>query len=566
MRDTLSIGPLARRHVCATLLYVGLAVATTGCPNNGDEGAGEGESCAVSADCRSDLVCRELVCTAPAGQPDMGMMDGSMPDGGGETNNGMPEPEDYFISYVFIEDDNYSLRLLRTGNGEDRRIDPDTGDVPCTFLCGLSRDLSIFFYARPTMMGAAGNYDIYTIETGADYTASGTGEVLVRDVRGMRVVGDTLTYIRDVDDGNGNTAPYAYHVPLDGAEADEVQLGFLATDPRSEDAWAVAPEHDLGLLYRRTLNTLEILVGGLEGTVSDAIFTLDGRNFQMVGGSFYSGELPTAVSPDGRLVAFLARGPNNYQACQMDADCTGGPARKCGNEGFCTALEVSAYVIDRDNTNLLGQPCAGDNECGGIHECYVPSPVQADKARCIPRRVTLGLPDTPPQGPDGNTKTGCEWTRGDTSDQYHYTDFASSISFDENNNLYLVGKRNCSGGPELNLPDADILKITPGSGDYEVVYGNPGSNYRDINCYDTTNQEIDVTKDECFAYIDSALLSPGGNEFAFLGNNPQVSTPELTVDRLDVWSVLRDGTEQEWLGGHSAAGISAQNMRVHPIP
>ena len=98
---------------------------------------------------------------------------------------------------------------------------------------------------------------------------------------------------------------------------------------------------------------------------------------------------------------------------------------------------------------------------------------------------------------------------------------------------------------------------------WEVVYGNPGDNFSEANCYDSVEQQIDV--ENCIIFIEKAILSPKGNELAFIGTNPNVTDPSLAESNLDVWKVRRDGADHEWIGANGESYV-AKTLAVHPRP
>ena len=565
----------AALSLVATLGLV-MAAGLVGCSEEPEpQKAAAGEACVVSADCQDGLACRSRLCVAASVSPDMDQPDGDHPDPDGgdpEDDSGTPTPEDYYISYLLETDNAKELRLLRTGTGEDHRVDPtDLTGVTCNQGCALTTDLAHFIYVRA---GEAGGKDIWVAPLSAERKVTEAGERLVADVDNVRFHGYYIAFKRELpDSGGAGTRPHAFY--LDVRSGQESRLGDLGSDPRQPDTWALLPEEDVSLVFQKTLNTMDVLLGTLRDDLSfeeNQVYRFDGRNFQAIGGSFYAGDIAAAAMDDRRRVVAIALegAPNNYQICSSDADCveSGGPGRQCGVDEFCTALEVTVHFIDLDNTQLLGTPCRKDSECGGVHECYIPSPTQIDKAICIPRRAQLGMPVTPKQ--DG--KDGCEWMAADPDDAWHYTEVGSSPEF-HNGKLYVLARRDCvtdergmRRAGEPNMPHTDILEIDPTDGSYRVVYGNRNVDYRDSNCYDEANRRVDVSRPDCVAFLQAAMLSPDHNEFAFLGTNPQVSAPEHATSRLDVWSVLRNGEEQEWLGNHSEVGTSVSSLNVHPLP
>ncbi|MGM0555603.1 MAG: hypothetical protein ACQEVA_04405, partial [Myxococcota bacterium] len=263
--------------------------------------------------------------------------------------------------------------------------------------------------------------------------------------------------------------------------------------------------------------------------------------------------------------ALVTSGPNNYQTCDDASECSG-PEQKCGFQGFCTRRELTVRFIDVPNRGDLGMPCGGEGTCGDIHECYQPSSGTED-AVCIPGRVVVGAPKSPQRSPAPGEPSvdGCELTKN-SLDTVPYTKFNGPFSFDAQGNFYGVGVRDCteqSGEGYSNIAQGDIVKIDPRAGTFEKIYGNFGESFNPDACYDV--DEMEFLPAECNVYVESARLSPGGNEFAFTATNMNVTDSGLAKTILDVWSILKDGTSVTWEGQHTQ-GKTVKSFNVHPTP
>lgn len=525
---------------CLLLAFVSLLVPA--CSSEPDLPPKAGDACTIDADCGERLICRNDVCVErPTDPPDMGEMD--MP----ETNNIIPpvEEEDYFISLRFNDEieQKIDLFLLDSRTGEKRLV--NLFDANCVQGCWVNRSLTHLFYLLSNP-DEAGTFNVMSSPLNENYVAETEGTVLVSAVRRVRVEGDALTYIRR--DGNQNIA---YVRPVDGPE---IQLGSIGTATGTEGHVHVDADSGLAALFTATLQTLDVTIGPYDQPLGTSSYRVDSRNYLADSGSYFGGAVATAFSADGGLMAFVTeRAPLDTNACETVADCTG-VGQRCGQFNRCAFIQVAVHIIDVNNLDNLGEPCQTDAACGDVHTCDIPSELQVDRAECVPRRVTLGLPgqQTLPGG------TGCDLSAGDS--ELYYTDARGPLSFDRFGNLYLTAGRDCR---DFNLEVTNILRISPTTGTVEPVYGNPGRDFDGDRCYDATEQSIDVT--DCTIYIRGARLSPGGNDLVFLGSNPNLTQPSFATSTLDVWSVKRDGTNHAWIGGADQVS-TVVDFRVHPIP
>lgn len=570
-----SLARLTRAAIFAPALAA-LLVACNDDPEPEPQLAGEGEACQIDGDCEEGLACRGDVCTS-LNVADMGennANNGDM-DMGGENNsttnntanNSSVSSEEYYISYVirkgFGEESGQSyLHILNTKDGVSTRVSEQSSH--CEYGCWLSDALDYFVYIRPAS-GGVNAFDVYATSVDDSFVAQGDGSVIAEGVERAQFLGDKISFLRD--DGSGKQAYY-----LDLGATEEKLIGDLevkGTARDTQDSWIIDEGAGRAVLFSPTLKSLSIRVNdfGTPITADDQIYVIDGSNYQEVGGSYFGTNIPAAFSPDGRYLALLTTAPNNYSACEGNGDCDAAAGQHCGEEKRCTVREVTIRLFDLEaldelpNGDAEGKTCTSDDECSPAHECDIPSDFQLDRARCIPRRVVLGLPNTPKQPRVGATsQEGCDLTAG--NDSLVYTNAYAPMRFGPDGNLYLVGARECAGrAGELNIGDTDILRISPLGGVIDVVSGNPGEDFDDGRCYDETEMKIDTT--DCIIYIKEAMLSPEGNELAFLGTNPNNTEVAKVSDGLDVWTVLRNGDDREWLGQNGLYD-NVVRMRVHP--
>jgi hypothetical protein len=86
-------------------------------------------------------------------------------------------------------------------------------------------------------------------------------------------------------------------------------------------------------------------------------------------------------------------------------------------------------------------------------------------------------------------------------------------------------------------------------------------NFSPDDCYDPVEEAVDVTN--CTVWIERAMISPGGNELAFIATNPNVVEPALAATNVDLWTVKRNGADHAWVGEHGELSV-VEDVRVHP--
>ncbi|MEZ4460459.1 MAG: hypothetical protein R3E66_12195 [bacterium] len=529
-----------------------LATAILACAcsddNSGTKKKAEGEACAVDSECQSGLLCRNDVCVQTSVVDcDGGDCGGDVGTDGGANNANNITPEDYYISYSLKSsiDSTVALKLYDTATQETVTVSPD--GVDCLRGCWVNKSLTKF-YTLATNVDTPGSFDVLAAPLDASKKAMGTGTTIATAVRAIEPIEDGLLYVRNNDGSN-----VAYYMDSAGVE---IEIGTIGSSETTEGDAFVSPDTNLSVVFNPTLQTLDISVSalGTPVTAADKIYTIDSQNYQEVSGSYFGGDVPAAVSADGKYLAVMTtKAPLDTNACTDASDCTG-VGERCGRFGRCTSIQLAIHFIELDKADNLGAPCSGDAACGPVHVCDIPADTQLDKAVCAPRRVVLGMPGQQQQG--NPPRPGCELTAG-RADLF-YTDLRAPMSFGKDGGLYVVGSRDCG---ELNMPDADILRLTPTSSDYSVVFGNPGQNFDDAKCYNAAEQKPD--DQNCVLYIGNAQLSPQGNQLAFTATNPLVIEPSLADSTLDIWKVDRDGTNRSWVGGNTELR-SASGVRVHP--
>ncbi|RAL23614.1 hypothetical protein DL240_05495 [Lujinxingia litoralis] len=521
--------------------------ATTAC--SGDDGDQGGQACETNADCEAPNVCLETGICGVADEGDTG-------------DEPVIEDEDYVITYVrssVASGQGYELRLFATSDETHHSLVPESADCAPPNLCGVTQSLSHFVYLEQVEGGLKNVYvasiDSETLEV------SGALELFVESVFDARVRGQGVAYL------DGTTA---YYKAIGG----EPQIiGVVAEEGEGEESpivahWEIDPVSGRTALFMPTLETVDVLVGELGTPIGaeDNLVTISGANYPGEAGSYFLGVLPTAFSADGNLVAFLTVGPNDYQECGSNADCTG-TAQQCGDANRCTAIEPTVNIIDISNADNLGEACSSDAECGPVHRCDT-SNDDYDRAMCMPQRVAYGLPNFPYQGEP--IQAGCAWTKEDGS--FAFTDIDDVMSFGADGRLYVTASRECVRplgdpaveGAENNIPRSAITVIDPQTGTFEEIFGNLGAeDFDESRCYDELEQQVDITN--CVTRQVSARLSPGGNDLIFSATNPNVVDPGLADRIFDMWSVKRNGEDPVWLTREPSTW-SVVTFGVHPDP
>lgn len=496
----------------------------------------EGEACTISSDCETGLVCRTQVCVGTV-KTDVGTTDMGGGDDTGKPNNNVVA-EDYVLSYIMEISNKRSLFAYDTKTKKETQVSPD--NVNCALGCFLSKDLKTFLFS--TQNGPA--FDLNTLPV-TDLVASGTPKTLKTSVRRAELIENTATYVRE--EGGTTTA---YYINL--ADGVEKPIGIVGTFVGTEGDWYLAPQSKKAVLFRPSLQTMDVAVGAFDETL-EVKYTINSENYQQVSGSYFGGNIPTDITNDGKIMAVLTQSaPLNYNACENDSQCTQGPGQICGFKKRCAAIEIAVHFFDLDKLDNLGAACSADDTCGPIHTCDIPAPGQVDKAVCKPRQVKLGLPGEQTQG--NPAKPGCELSAGNKD--YYYTK-GRSIYFGPDNKLYLAAERDCG---DQNVPDSGVISLSPTNNEVKVAFGSEAGGFNPDNCYDNVENRVDVTK--CTPYISSALISPAGNDVIFLGTNPNVVESGLAKKNIDVWRVKRDGSGKEWLGNHGELDV-VKSIRIH---
>jgi hypothetical protein len=582
------------------LAALALVAGLGGCSS--DDGSGpkkakRGGSCQSTSDCKKPLRCRSGTCKGPSTTTDGGPPGDATADAGGNgTGDGTStdtgpsfEAENYYMSYTVedLVDSDKELRVYSTESEEETVVNPSS--VDCSQNCWLTRDLSHFVYTKRGV--STGSREVYVAEVGANLKASGEGERILQSVRDVTLRGNHLVYARsESNSGGGNASGRTIYYRKIGESGSETEVG--PTGESGDSDWFVDPERDVVAVYDRSQSgQISFQVGSTDDWTGSQPIVIDGRKYKQTPTGLFGGIGATAVSRDGRILAFsIVKGPNNYSQCTRDnksdpysvQDQKCGPSSygfRCGtggasDQGRCTRLETTIYFVDlkQEFRERLGSECSSEGSCGPYQKCYIPGN-NVDQARCLPGRVTVGA--TAQEGFQGSA---CSIAESDPL--VDFTGITGPLSFDDDGNLYAVGvrDRSCLSENYSNDQSSQVIRIDPerrtnfdlttrDSRDrpYERVVGlNPDQAFEPGQCYDDATG---FTLDTCGVFVGEVRVSPNGQELAYTGTNPN-SGRNLAREKLYLWHQLRDGS-QKWAAGNDK-NISDNNsnkyqdLRVHP--
>ena len=575
------------------LVFV-LVTAATGCSDPDGE-----VPCESRDDCPDGQMCQDGVCVVPTGevgceteedcpQGYLCHADGVCMEDEGETTCEshqdcsagrlcvdevcVIDPYGPFVEPVEIVDEEYQIsvyavprveqvdaevRVFESSTGDSVLV--DTGDINCAAAsqCKVTSDLSHLLIIASSDNGQ----DVLAAPLSGDPLAvSGPASVFAESTHLPRFRGDGVLFQRD------NGAEYEGY--FQHFEGQEKRIGILhpSSGPGIQRSFDADPVSGRAVLFRPPdLERLEVYVGTIEDGVemTSPVVTLDPTaNYPRDAGSLYIGSTPASFSEDGRILAFATTGPNNHNNCQDDSDCTQ-TGHVCGDTNRCVAVEPTVNVVDLEFADNIGTPCVSHEACGPIHRCDSGSP-DFDGGTCQPQRIVVGLPITPQQG--SPRLGGCEATRN--SGEFSFTNIDGPLTFGADGRIYFVGRRNCTRSAadpdddvESNIPRTSIVAGHLGTGEMEEVFGNrEGKDFSAIECWDHATQEV-TNPDECILVINSAQVSPGGQDITYRASNPTVSS-SLAATTFDVWRVRLDGEDPHWVGQYSGSH-NVTNINVH---
>ena len=503
-------------------------------------------SCDVHADCPAGMLCEdsdtcvedsgETACTEHEECSDgrICYMETCVIDPFGPFFEQSTEEGDYHISFMATSSSHDDeVRLIPAGASESSVVDTGSIDCDAAHRCGVSADGTHLLVVE---QGAGANsFDIYSAELAEDsLSVVGEKTLLASDAISTRFRGDGVIFRRD--DGGSFVGYYVDH------QGQERQLlGLHSVGASLPEAWDYHPATDRLLHFVPIgLESLDIHVGGQDRHIGEELVFLDGANRRGDGGSLFIGSVPSGVSQDGRFVAFSTTGPNNYENCQSDDQCSG-TGRVCGSDlDRCVAVEATVHIVDMAYADNIRSPCTSHEACGPVHRCDSGA-ADFDGGTCQPQRIVVGVPNSPGQG--SPVVSGCEATREDGS--MSYTNIDAPLTFGADNRVYFVGRRDCvrsaadaSTNVESNIPKTSILAGDLQTGEIEEIWGNPDSgDFAIADC----GQGQETANEDCRLFLDSSRVSPGGTDLIFTGTNSVSGSQGLATSRLDIWRVSLQG-------------------------
>lgn len=586
-----------RLVVLAALAWIAVVgIVASGCSGE-DDGAGEDVACEQPEDCPEDHVCDRaqgmcvLLADADTCDDSADCADGEVcdPETGICVDEGGVDftcesalecdvgeicsehgvcvedevvDEDYNVSFVAearSDTVETELRWVDVGAGSSEVV--DTGDIDCeqAYECGVTPDGNHLLVVE---RDGDGGFDASVASLEGDPpSVSGSANVFAEGVDNARIRGDGVAF--ESDDGSHITAHFQPH---DG-DAQHVATLHDVDAESLLHRWDIHPQSGRVSQYIPVgLRSLDVRVGSTDEvlTSDDQVHFFDGANVGTALSSHYLRSIPTGFSEDGRFVAFYTEGPNYYEECEANDDCSG-TSQQCGEENRCFAAEATVNVVDMEHTDMIGEDCLGHEDCGPVHRCDSTStdPDDFDGGECAPQRIVVGL-TTLTQGPE--SEDGCEATRA--GGDFPFTDAEPPFEFGPDGRVYFVGTRDCARSPavegdedEANIPRTSVVAADPATAEIEEIWGNTDNlDFTVEGCYADDGTVEDDSM--CAVYIDEARLSPAGDEVVFRATNAASASEGLNQTALDVWKVRRDGENAAWIGD-SSAGHTAYDVNAH---
>ncbi len=458
----------------------------------------------------------------------------------GECVEDVIEDEHYNVTFTSEHQVDGDVELYLTNSDGEPNEPFDTGDIDCDAAdqCVVTANESYLIVIE----GDDGNQTASAAPLAGDPPeVDGDAQTFATEMDNPSVRGNGVTFKRP-EDGDYR----AYYQPIDGAEKQVATLHDTAGN-QHRHRWNVFPEHNVAVQFQPPgLRDLDIRIGDMDAGlgVEDQIYQISGGAAHGEGlGSYMIRNVPSAISDDGRLVAFYVPTANQYEDCSSDDECSG-PGAQCGQSNRCWALEPTVHVVDRDHVDQLGEGCSSHEECGPVNRCDSGSEDFED-GLCAPQRISMGLADV---GLDA-----CEETRS-AGETEMFTDLSPPLNFAPDGTVYFVAERDCVRDDgdaqtevEANIPRSVIVSGDPYTGEFTEVHGNlGGDDYNAADCGGFAERFDDSV--ECVKYIEQMRLSPDGNDFVYLGTDPGSGASRADSD-MHVWRARRDADNFSRIGG-----------------
>ena len=425
----------------------------------------------------------------------------------GEDIDVKPDEEEFYISFFYKGrmDDNRDQKILMLidQDGDDVAVvTPSESGLNCQLGCFLSPDLeNIFFQEDP-----AGEQRLMMADLDENYQVDiSSKQAIATGVTSFQTSGDRLIFM--------DTERNVFLLDLNNLSSPPEALGGVISEQTSNGNFFLPPSGDELFMFRCDLSSMTASSLNLDTKTETSIVTFGTPGST---GSFYSGNEPMAVSPDGSMLAVLLTGLVNKQPCANYDECSAELGEECNQAaGFCQIQMLTLNIVGLNNLGDLGLPCSGEADCDPRHRCDFRDPESAEGV-CMPGVYELGK--------SLQSSGSCLTARA--PDEYNKALRSPGWTGDSSRFVFLT-KGYCAG---FNIDNTAIISVDPTLQSIDYIQANPGQNFPGDECWDPVEEEIIFEK--CVVEAEYMVLSPEGHSVVFTANFP----PTRRNDR-EVWIV-----------------------------
>lgn len=369
---------------------------------------------------------------------------------------------------------------------------PSESDRLCQNGCLFTPALDWIVY-----FDAAQSRTMRKIALGANRQVSGASAVIAADVTEVSVGADGVAY---------RVGDTIFHHRLSTGDTVEVAtLGGGGAPYLSPDGRTIIVR-EVTSLTSMTLRRFDVASGQIS-----PLYTLNDGGPQGAAGSLVRGSEPLAMSPDGARLAMLTTVREDSNSCNSNADC--GAPNPAGYQcpvgvagGRCYRHQQSIRILNTQASELLGQACSADVDCGADHLCDLSAPDSSGLGLCIPGRIVLG-----PAGPQS-----CSQLRiGE------YNGARPQLSWRSNRDVMALLTNNCTG---QNIDATDLVAVNLDTRSLQRVLENPGLAHGGAACFNATERCYETS--QCVVAFDQVALSPEGTTAVLVGNSLTSANPQ----------------------------------------
>ncbi len=439
-------------------------------------------------------------------------------DGSGDTFIPNPPGEDLYFSYrreaavsapnlpdytqLIVVDDTCTPTSCT-----ETEVMPPAGDptFSCDTGCAITDDMSYVVY-RDTAAGS-----LRYAPLGSDFQISGPSTLIVDSVNDWELQANRVAYVSTT-----STEVSVYDLDA-GNETMTMSLG-------AGGGFSLSGDGEQLFVGRVTSLTSMDLFAGISGAAEEFVATFV-SGAEGGTGSYYSGNEPRSLSPDGDLLAIVTSGLHSTGACADNGDCDdtefcyqdASPAR-------CASQSSVVHIINLAQSTRLGASCSQDADCGDYHVCDIVSGAE-DARSCIPGFVRLG--------PTGQNQ--CQ-----RNSPGEYTD-VRALDWRGDRQLVLVAADECTTSGVFEKTEIIAIDVDNELGAdptaLERIVSNPDSAHGGAACFDATLGA--VVPHQCSVEIFDMALSPSGGTIGYVAHSPE-------SDRItELWSTDAFGRVDE---------------------